>query len=105
MQVHVHVCTDQLILDYCASLENTSAVSKELKRLMKIPVDTYNDVLAVLKLEHFGPLFEYFDYQDRKTMSVYIINNALENETLVPTQEQVSAAVSSSYYDDYTTIC
>ena len=72
-----------------SSLESTSQVSKELMKLMKIPVDNYNDVLTLLKLQHFGPLFEYFDYYARKQMSIYIISNALENETLIPTQEQV----------------
>ena len=71
------------------SLENTSAVSKELTRLMKIPVDNYNDILTVLKLEHFGPLFEYFDYPARSLISMYLINNALENDTKIPTQDQV----------------
>ena len=56
---------------------------------MKIPVDTYGDVLTVLKLDHFGPLFEYFDYYARKQMSMYIVNNALESDTMVPTQELV----------------
>ena len=58
-------------------------------RLMKLPVDNYNNVLTLLKLEHFGPLFEYFDYQARKTMSIYIVNNALDNDTIVSTPEQV----------------
>ena len=43
----------------------------------------------MLELEHIGPLFEYFDYQSRKVMSSYIITNSLENETNIPTQEQV----------------
>lgn len=72
-------------------LEHGTPVSKELMRLMKIPVDTYNNILTVLQLQHFGPMFEYFDYQSRKVMSCYIINNALDNETLIPSQEQVDA--------------
>ncbi len=71
------------------SLEHNTAVSKELVKLMKIPVDNYNNVLMLLKLEHYGAMFEYFDYYARKNMSIYIVNNALENETIIPTQEQV----------------
>jgi len=70
-----------------------SAVSKELMRLMKLPVDSYNNVLTLLKLEHFGPLFEYFDYQARKMMSIYIVNNALDNETIISMPEQVRQSV------------
>ncbi|KAH3887928.1 hypothetical protein DPMN_011950 [Dreissena polymorpha] len=59
------------------SLEHGSPVSKELMRLMKIPIENYNNVLTVLELQHFGPLFEYFDYQSRKAMSCFLISNAL----------------------------
>ncbi|KAK9309666.1 hypothetical protein QLX08_000861 [Tetragonisca angustula] len=44
-------------------LEYNSAVSRELVRLMKIPVDNYKNILIVLKLEHFAPLLDYFDYE------------------------------------------
>ncbi len=81
-----------------SSLEYNSAVSRELMKLMKIPVDNYGNILTLLKLEHFGPLFEYFDYQARKMMSMYIVNNVLECETKVSTQEQVSALKSKALY-------
>ncbi|XP_024891193.1 vacuolar protein sorting-associated protein 35 isoform X3 [Temnothorax curvispinosus] len=74
-------------------LEYNSAVSRELVRLMKIPVDNYKNILTVLKLEHYAPLLEYFDYEGRKSLAIYIITNILENETLIPTQEQVDAVL------------
>ncbi|XP_067132335.1 vacuolar protein sorting-associated protein 35 isoform X2 [Centruroides vittatus] len=67
---------------------NTS-VAKELLRLLKIPVQNYSNLLTVLKLEHFGELLDFCDYHSRKTMSTFLVNNALENETLIPMQEQV----------------
>lgn len=79
---------NRLNLDH---LEHGSPVSKELMRLMKIPVDSYNNILIVLQLGHFGPLFEYFDFKSRKIMSCYIINNVLENDTFIPTQENVDS--------------
>ncbi|XP_013409707.1 vacuolar protein sorting-associated protein 35-like, partial [Lingula anatina] len=79
---------NRLNLDH---IENSSAVSKELMRLMKIPVDSYNNILTVLQLEHFGPLFEYFDFAAKKSMSSYIIVNALDNDIKIPSQEQVDA--------------
>lgn len=70
-------------------LEFSSLVSKELMRLLKIPVDNYNNILTVIQLEHFGKLLDYFDYKGRKAVSTYLVNNALENETPIPTPEQV----------------
>lgn len=81
---------NRLNLDHSScSLEYGSPVSKELMRLMKIPVDSYNNILTVLELSHFGPIFDYFDYQSRKLMCSYLINNVLENDTRIPTQDQV----------------
>lgn len=56
---------------------------------MKIPVDTYNNVLTVLKLKHFHPLFEYFDYESRKSMSCYVLSNVLDYNTEIVSQDQV----------------
>ena len=70
-------------------MDKNNAVSKELTRLLKIPVDSYNNVLTLLQLEHFAPLFDYFDYSSRKEMSLYVVNNAVESALKIPTQEQV----------------
>eukprot|EP00795_Rhopilema_esculentum_P001572 gene1572-16023_t len=74
-------------------IDKNNAVSKELMRLLKIPVDAYNNVLTILKLKHFAPLFDYFDYPTRKEMAMYVINNALDNETLIPSQEEVDSVL------------
>ncbi|MED6237220.1 Vacuolar protein sorting-associated protein 35 [Ataeniobius toweri] len=77
---------NKLNLEHIAT---SSAVSKELTRLLKIPVDTYNNVLMVLQLKHFPPLFEYFDFESRKSMSCYVLSNTLESNTIIVSQEQV----------------
>uniref|UniRef100_A0A8B9HFI4 Vacuolar protein sorting-associated protein 35 n=1 Tax=Astyanax mexicanus TaxID=7994 RepID=A0A8B9HFI4_ASTMX len=77
---------NKLNLEHIAT---SSAVSKELTRLLKIPVDTYNNILTVLQLKHFPPLFEYFDYESRKSMSCYVLSNTLDYNTTIVAQEQV----------------
>lgn len=72
-------------------MDKNNAVSKELTRLLKIPVDSYNNIITLLQLEYFAPLFEYFDYSSRKEMSLYVVNNAVESALKIPTQEQVDA--------------
>jgi len=74
-----------------SSIDKNNAVSKELMRLLKIPVDNYNNVLTILKLKHFAPLFDYFDFGTRKGMAMYVITNALENDTFIPSQEEVDS--------------
>uniref|UniRef100_T1ISA6 Vacuolar protein sorting-associated protein 35 n=1 Tax=Strigamia maritima TaxID=126957 RepID=T1ISA6_STRMM len=75
-------------------LEYNTPVVRELMKLLKIPIDNCNDFLTILKLEYFGPLLECFDYKGRKSMSTYLINNALENETLITTPDQVNRILS-----------
>ncbi|KAK3509798.1 hypothetical protein QTP70_011167 [Hemibagrus guttatus] len=48
-------------------------------------------ILTVLQLKHFPPLFEYFDYESRKSMSCYVLSNTLEYNTTIVAQEQVDA--------------
>ncbi|XP_071784980.1 vacuolar protein sorting-associated protein 35-like [Asterias amurensis] len=70
------------------SLAHSSPVAKELTRMLKIPVDTYNNILTLLKLEYFAPLFEYLDYTGRKNMSLHVVNSALDNGNRVLLADQ-----------------
>lgn len=74
--------------------ENNTMVAKELAKLLKIPVDHYNNVLTVLKLRHYAALMQHLDYYGRKSMSMYILNNTLDSETIIPTQDGVEQALS-----------
>lgn len=79
----------QAVLHLFFSLSSQTPVAKELIRLLKIPIDSYKDILVLLKLKHFGMVVEYLDYEGRKTMGCYLVNNAIEQNTKIPTQEQV----------------
>lgn len=69
-------------------------VAKELLKLLKIPIDQYNNLLTVLKLQHYTALMQHLDYYGRKNLSIYILNNALDNETIIPSETQVESALS-----------
>ncbi|KAK5647170.1 hypothetical protein RI129_002062 [Pyrocoelia pectoralis] len=73
--------------------EANSLVGKELQKLLRIPIDNYNNLLTVLQLQHYAPLMEHLDYNGRKLLSIYILNNALDSETVITTQEQVEQAL------------
>lgn len=72
-------------------VEFNTPVSRELMRLLKIFIDQYNNVLTVIQLTYFAPLMEMFDFYGRKSVSAYLITNALNNDTLVPTSESVDS--------------
>lgn len=70
-------------------ISHKNPVSRELMALMKLPIDNYNDLLLVMKLKHFPEIIEYFDYTGRKTIAIYLLQNAVQCRTMIPTVEQV----------------
>ena len=52
-----------------AVVEHRTPVGRELERLLKISIDSYNDVMIVLGMEHFIPLLTCYDYSGRREMS------------------------------------
>lgn len=74
-------------------LEMNSQVAKELQKLLKIPINHYNNLLTILQLQHYSLLMQHLDYAGRKYLSIYILNNALDNETIIPTQEETEQAL------------
>ena len=57
--------------------------------MLKIPIDLYKNVLRLLKFKHYTSLYEHLDSPGRKLMCRYIVNNALDNNTLISSQEEV----------------
>ncbi|KAJ8963339.1 hypothetical protein NQ318_018811 [Aromia moschata] len=74
-------------------IESHTSVAKELQKLLKIPLDNYNNLLMVLKLKHYAGLMQHLDYFGRKALSIYLLTNALDNETVVPTAEETEQAL------------
>ena len=69
-------------------VEHRTPVGRELEKLLKIPIDSYNDIMIVLGLTHYIPLLNCYDFSGRKEMSKYLINNVIDNCTLIPTPEK-----------------
>ena len=63
---------------------------KQLMNLLKVPLDGYNEVLTVLKLQHFHKLMEKFDFIGRRSLAVYLLQAVLDKEALVTTTDNVS---------------
>jgi len=70
-------------------VEHRTPVGRELEKLLKIPVDSYNDVMVVLSLDHFIPLLNCYDYSGRREMSAYLVNNVIDNNTRIGSPERV----------------
>nr|CAG4640615.1 EOG090X00QE [Eulimnadia texana] len=74
-------------------VDTNTALGKELGRLLRLPVTSYNSLLTLLKLPHFGKLLACLDYEGRKAMALHLANNALDNGTVISSQEEVEAVL------------
>ena len=66
-----------------------SSLGKELNRLLRMPVSHYNSLVTLLQLPHFAQVLHRLDYNGRKSIALHLVNNALDNETYITTQEHV----------------
>lgn len=80
---------DRMLTFVFCRIAHTLSVNQELSRLMRLCIDFYNNALTLIQLKHFSPLLEKFDYTSRKSLALYIVLNVLENETLIPTADEV----------------
>ncbi len=76
-----------------SSINHSLAVNHELSRLLRVCIDFYNNVLVILDIKNFPKLLSKFDYSSRKSLSLYLVMNILDNETLIPTDEQADSVL------------
>jgi len=51
--------------------------------LLTIPVDSFNSILTLLKLENYPPLLAYLSYSARKGVATSLVENVLKNDTVI----------------------
>ncbi len=76
----------------CRVCSNVST-HRELVRLMKVPMDCFDDPLTVLQLTHVPAVFEMFDYSGRKTLACYLVQAVVTKVAYITTADQVRAKV------------
>lgn len=73
------------------SIESDSPVSKQLVKLVKIPIDDYETISTALQLEHFNHVFSFFDYKTRHELAVYALTSVVNKGTSLSTPEEVTS--------------
>ncbi len=46
-------------------IEHCTPVGREMEKLLTIPIVNFNDILTVLSLQNFAPLFSLFDFDGK----------------------------------------
>ena len=79
-----------IIIVLCSVTYNSTS-GKELQRLLKVPIDGYEeDILTVLRLQKYTPLVKLFDYDGRKTISLYLLQTFLDKDASITILSEVS---------------
>jgi vacuolar protein sorting-associated protein 35 len=84
-------CTELLNQKDIKQVESNTSAGRELQRLMKVPTDSYDDILTVLKLQNYLSLFLLFDYNGRHSLSVHLLQNVLEKDAKLSTLVEVES--------------
>ncbi|TMS35507.1 hypothetical protein L596_002898 [Steinernema carpocapsae] len=71
------------------SIPANNNVGRELLKMLRIPLDHYNDIVRLMELTDYSKVIEALDYRGRAQASSYIITNMIENDTLITEVEQV----------------
>ncbi len=78
------------ILPLPYSVDSNQPTGRELIRLMKVPIDSYDDALAILQLTHYPRLLETFDFNGRKILASYLVQSIVDHEACITTADDVS---------------
>ena len=56
---------------------------------MKVPVDTYTDILQILKLENYQRAMDLLDFQGRRLVAMHVAQSVVDKGAPVPSAEEV----------------
>ena len=62
-------------------------------KLLKIPVDIYDNTLRVLQLEYYPKVLQLFDYQGRKQLATHLATIIVDKTAYILTPDAVSILV------------
>eukprot|EP00052_Salpingoeca_macrocollata_P007729 m.61840 g.61840 ORF g.61840 m.61840 type:complete len:791 (+) comp16225_c1_seq1:53-2425(+) len=72
------------------ALQHNTPLSKQLVKLLKIVAEAYPSISNALALEHFVPMFAYFDYNTRHELAVALLQEAADKESRLTTTQEVT---------------
>ncbi|MCP9261802.1 Vacuolar protein sorting-associated protein 35 [Dirofilaria immitis] len=66
-----------------------SVVGRDIMKILRIPIDHYNNIDKLLQLEHYGDVLELMDYRGRTQTAAHILQMIVENDAVLTTMEAV----------------
>ncbi|KAK6104100.1 Vacuolar protein sorting-associated protein 35 [Brugia pahangi] len=67
----------------------SSVVGREIMKILRIPVDQYNNTDKLLQLEHYGDVLGLMDYRGRTQAAAYVLQKMVDDDVVLTTMEAV----------------
>uniref|UniRef100_A0A0N5AF59 Vacuolar protein sorting-associated protein 35 n=1 Tax=Syphacia muris TaxID=451379 RepID=A0A0N5AF59_9BILA len=68
-------------------VSHNDAVGRELLKLLKIPVEDYDDAVRLLELAHYSLVLNLLNYKGRTQATSFVLQNMVENDTILSSLE------------------
>lgn len=62
---------------------------RELLRLMKVPIDSFENPLTILQLSHISSVHGMFDYVGRKALACHLVQAIVNKVAYITSADQV----------------
>lgn len=70
-----------------------SSLCKEVMKLLESILSSYKNIITVVELKYFAPVYEHLDFDARKQLALELVTNALDNQTMVTSSEQADSVL------------
>lgn len=71
------------------SISINNVVGREVFKLLKVPIEHYNNVIQSLSLSAFGRVIRVLDRRGQRQIASMLIQNLIDNETRIVDEESV----------------
>lgn len=72
-------------------VDSNSSTARELLRMLKVPIDAYENTLTVLQLPHFPHVLELFDFGSRKSLAIFLVQTVVDKEVVISSADEAEA--------------
>lgn len=66
------------------------ACVKQIQRLLNVPLETFKNILTVLKLQNYPSLLVFLSYENRKKVAIDIARTSVEYNVSLPNGESLN---------------
>lgn len=70
-------------------VSSNMSTHRELLKLMKVPIDSFDNPLTILQLSHVSSVHEMFDYAGRKTLACHLVQAIVNKVAYITSADEV----------------